>query len=279
MKGGYFNFRLWLLASGGLILAHAANNLLNDYTDYKLGVDEGQYFRLAYSTHPLSAGYLKESRFLLYLVGCGLPALLTGVWLTLTTGPGLLYTLLPGALLLTFYTWPLKKLGLGELAVFFTWGPLMMGGLDYVSRGVYDTQLLAVSCVLAMGPTLVIFGKHIDKIKFDEQKAIRTLPVILGESYSRLLTVALCLLQFFLVLLLVYLGWLPLTTIACLFAVPATFRLIERFRVSKPVSMSGESLPDSPLWFVAAAFEQSVLFSFWLLVGLAVDLGLNGLSL
>ncbi|MEJ2706357.1 MAG: prenyltransferase, partial [Anaerolineales bacterium] len=34
-----FNLGMWLLMTIGLIMAHATNNLLNDYTDYVRGVD------------------------------------------------------------------------------------------------------------------------------------------------------------------------------------------------------------------------------------------------
>ena len=38
----HFNLGRWFLLTVGLIMAHATNNLLNDYTDYKRGVDAGQ---------------------------------------------------------------------------------------------------------------------------------------------------------------------------------------------------------------------------------------------
>ena len=62
-----------------------------------------------------------------------------------------------------FYTWPLKYIGLGELAVIIVWGPLMIGGGYYVITGQWSWKVVLASLPYALGPTTVIFGKHIDK--------------------------------------------------------------------------------------------------------------------
>ena len=38
----------------GLIFAHATNNLFNDFTDYRPGVDKDNYFRTQYGPQPLA---------------------------------------------------------------------------------------------------------------------------------------------------------------------------------------------------------------------------------
>ena len=41
-----------------------------------------------------------------------------------------------GALMLLFYTWPLKYLALGELSIFLIWGPILVAGVYIVlARG------------------------------------------------------------------------------------------------------------------------------------------------
>jgi len=44
----------WLALAFGLIMAHASNNLFNDYTDYVRGVDQKNYYRAMYGPNPLS---------------------------------------------------------------------------------------------------------------------------------------------------------------------------------------------------------------------------------
>jgi len=56
IQSGSFNFWYWLLVTIGLIMAHATNNLLNDYTDYVRGVDQDNYYRAQYGPQPLVHG-------------------------------------------------------------------------------------------------------------------------------------------------------------------------------------------------------------------------------
>ena len=44
-RAGNFNWGTWLLVTFGLIMAHATNNLVNDYTDFVKGVDQDNYYR------------------------------------------------------------------------------------------------------------------------------------------------------------------------------------------------------------------------------------------
>src|SRR3989304_4430836 len=47
------NWGLALLSVLGLVIAHAANNIINDWGDVRQGVDTEDYPRAQYSTHPL----------------------------------------------------------------------------------------------------------------------------------------------------------------------------------------------------------------------------------
>src|SRR5215831_10705489 len=51
-----FNLGLFLLAAVGLVIAHAANNLINDIFDERLGTDTADYPRALYAPHPVVSG-------------------------------------------------------------------------------------------------------------------------------------------------------------------------------------------------------------------------------
>ena len=55
-RDGYFVWWKWILVAVGLTFAHATNNLLNDLTDYRKGVDKDNYFRTQYGPQPLEQG-------------------------------------------------------------------------------------------------------------------------------------------------------------------------------------------------------------------------------
>ena len=157
------NVGAWLLLAIGLVVAHAANNLLNDYTDFSRGVDKDNYFRAQYGPQPLEHGLMTRQQQLTYIAVTGLIALAAGLALILWRG-GLTWLFLAlGAFFLLFYTFPLKYIALGELAVLLVWGPLMIGGGYYVLTGTWSWKVVIASLPYALGVTTVIFGKHIDK--------------------------------------------------------------------------------------------------------------------
>ncbi len=176
LRAGAFNPGRWVLLAVGLIFAHAINNLLNDLTDFRRGVDKDNYFRTQYGPQPLEQGLMSQREILTYAAITGLIALAAGIPLVLQNGTVALLLLLAGAFFVVFYTWPLKYIGLGEVAVLVVWGPLMIGGGYFVITGQWDWNVVIASLPYAFGVTTVIFGKHIDKLDEDRAKGIRTLP-------------------------------------------------------------------------------------------------------
>ncbi|RPJ39691.1 MAG: prenyltransferase, partial [Chloroflexi bacterium] len=120
---GMFNWVNYLMLTIGLVFAHATNNLLNDLTDYERGVDRDNYFRTQYGPQALQQGLMTKRELLLYAAITGLIALAAGAYLVWLRGPLALALLAAGAFFVLFYTWPLKYIGLGEIAVIIVWGP------------------------------------------------------------------------------------------------------------------------------------------------------------
>src|SRR5439155_23998216 len=137
--------------------------------------------------------------FLLVTVFVLSAAAAIGVYLVTAAGAGVLAFALTGALLLMFYSggpFPLKYIGLGEIAVFIIWGPLMIGGTYYVMAEELPGWVLLASVPYGLGVTTVLFGKHLDKLDFDASKGIRTMPIVLGESAARYVTIGLSCLMY-----------------------------------------------------------------------------------
>src|SRR3990170_6832034 len=109
-RDGAFNVGPWLALAFGLIMAHASNNIFNDYTDFVRGVDKDNYYRNIYGAQPIASGLMTQRQHLTYFAVTGLIALSIGVYLVSYTGfSATTWTLLGlGAFFLLFYTWPLK---------------------------------------------------------------------------------------------------------------------------------------------------------------------------
>jgi len=66
-----FHFLPWLALTFGLIMAHASNNIFNDYTDFVRGVDKDNYFRTIYGAQPIASGLMTKRQHLTYFAGNG----------------------------------------------------------------------------------------------------------------------------------------------------------------------------------------------------------------
>lgn len=271
-----FNLLSWIALVLGLVLAHASNNLLNDFVDHARGVDQKNYFRTMYGPHPLENQLLSRRQHLTYFIVTVLLALAFGIYLIRQNDydPQAWYLLGAGAFLLLFYTWPLKYIALGELAVFLVWGPLMVGGGYFVLAGRWSWDVMVVGAIYALGVTTVIFGKHIDKIVVDREKKIHTLPVLLGEKVSRYAVITMMILPYFLVVYLITAkGFSPVLLIT-FFALPRLRQVMPAFLKPKPAERPAE-FPEGqggwPLYFAPLAFLYNRSFGSYFLLSLLAD--------
>ncbi len=268
---GQFNFTAYLLLVIGLVFAHATNNLLNDLTDYTRGVDRDNYFRTQYGPQALEQGLMTRRELLTYAAVTGLIALAAGGGLIAMRGWLALALLIIGAFFVLFYTWPLKYIGLGEIAVILVWGPLMIGGGYFVITGQWSWAAALAGLPYALGPTTVIFGKHIDKLREDRAKHIHTLPVIIGEKASRYSILTMMALQYLLVIALVVAGvFTPIMLIVLLALIPSR-PVWKMLTLPRPETPPAEWKASWPLYFVAAVFVHNRNYGLWFLVGLIAD--------
>ena len=271
-RAGVFEWNLWLATVLGLMFAHATNNLLNDYTDSRRGIDKENYYRNQYGVHVLEDGLMSERQFWRYLGVTAAVALLLGAWLVSQRSGLTIDLMLAGAFFVLFYTWPLKYYGLGEPAVLLVWGPLMVGGSYYVLAGNWSWDVTWLSLVFALGPTTVLFGKHTDKLEADRAKGVNTLPVILGEKLSRQCVLAMIGAQYLLCILLVLAGSFSWALLLVLFSARSWPRLQAVFSQPKPERPPAGYPEDIwPLWFSAHAFRHTRQFTTLFLTGVVLD--------
>ncbi len=273
---GQFNFGPWLLMVVGLLLAHATNNLLNDYTDYTRGVDKNNYYRAQYGPQPLEHGLMTKRQLLTYAVVTGSLALICGLMLVALRGPFALLLLGLGAFFVLFYTWPLKYIGLGEIAVLIVWGPLMIGGGYFVVTGQWEWNAVIAGLPYALGVTTVIFGKHIDKHDDDQAKGIHTLPVIIGERAARYAVMTMMLLMYLSVGYLIVIGYFHWIMLVVLFALPRLKTALTYYVRPRPAGRPDWYPKDAwPLWFVSFSFLHNRRFGLLFLAGLIGEVALK----
>jgi 1,4-dihydroxy-2-naphthoate polyprenyltransferase len=263
---------LLVLALVGLVLAHVANNLMNDLFDVEVGADTASYPRALYAPHPVLSGMVTRGGLARAALALNLADLAILVVLIVFRGWLVAGFALAGFVLSVVYTAPplrLKKRGLGELDVFAVWGPLMVCGTYYVAVGRVPWEIVAASVPYGLLCTAVLMGKHIDKAPYDEPLGIRTLPVVLGERRARAATLVLMVGFYVAVVVCVGVGALPWPALLSLGAVPKLAQAWSAFSRPKPEAPP-DRFPVWPLWFAAVAFVHTRRAGSLLVLGLVI---------
>ena len=280
LRDGAFQLLPWLALTFGLIMAHASNNIFNDFTDYVRGVDKDNYFRTIYGAQPVASGLLTKRQHLTYFSVTAFLALVAGIYLLVLDrwDPTVWFLLGAGIFFVLFYTWPLKYVAMGEAAVLLVWGPLMIGGGYYVLARNWDWNVVLASLPYVLGVTTVIFGKHIDKVSIDREKRIFTVPVLIGERISRFAVLVMMILPYLITGYLTATRFFTPALAIVLLALPTLLKTIPALRMPKPQTRP-EGFPDGqggwPLYFAPLAFVNNRSFGMWFLVGVVLDTALR----
>lgn len=272
---GSFNLDLFLINTAGLLLAHASSNVINDFWDYKNKVDSPDYFRNVYGVHPVFA--LGERKAILLGLVLAFLAFLCGFYLFLQRGMWVLILALLGFIALFSYSGPpfrFKYIGLGELIVFLVWGPIMICGSFFVITGSFDFKAFLASVPYGITSSLVLFGKHLDKIDQDKEKGARTLPVILGEQKTKKLCKILVLVPYLFVIVIAFLTR-EYPILLSFISFPRALLMFKGLDEPKPsrVEESPDFYPKEfwPMWYVGGAFIFNADFSLSYILALSLS--------
>jgi len=264
---------LLALAIVGLVAAHAANNMINDYFDLEGGVDTDDYVRALYAPHPILSGWVTKRQLGTAILFVNAIDLAIMLFLVAQRGPLVAAFALGGLFVSVFYVAPpirLKHIGLGEPGVFLVWGPLMVVGTFFVATGEIPGWAWIASLPYAILVTTVLFGKHIDKIEADRKKGVRTMPVLLGERRARLVAQVLMVAFYPIVVGAALAGWIGPWVILVLLGVPKLAATLKTYSSPRP-----ETPPHSyvgwPLWFVGASFVHTRRAGALLILGLLLN--------
>jgi len=261
----------FLLLLAGLVVAHAISNLSNDYFGYRRGHDVADSPRMRYTLHPMTSGL--DSRSLLTpIAALGTVGVAIVLYFWAMRGPVTLLFAGAGIVLLFLYDAapvPLKSIGLGELAAFLVWGPLMVGGGYFVIAGGLSASAFLISIPYGLGVASILVGKHIDQLDFDVTHGQRTLPVVLGEARARLLNrVALGLMYVTIVVLIITGVATPFLLVAAV-ALPRAMRAVQVMSAPRP-SAPPAGYVGWPLWNHRVCLNHNRLFGWAYIAGLAL---------
>lgn len=262
----------FLLLLAGYVVVHAISNLSNDYFGYRRGHDTADSPRRRYTLHPIASGAVSARLLATGLVVLAAIALSIAGYFVALRGWGVVPFVVAGALLLYAYDAApraLKELGLGELAAFLVWGPLMVGGGYYAITGRLSGGAFLASVPYGLGVASILIGKHIDQRGFDSAQHQRTLPVLLGERRARALNRAALIGMYAIAAVAVAVGALTPFVALVLLAGP---RALHALRVMAHPAPDGPppGYVGWPLWYHRVCLVHNRAFGWLLLAGLAL---------
>ncbi len=220
----------------GMVFMQAGANVLNDYFDYKNGVDAshvpGSFGTggRAIGQNLLSVGQVLRLGLLFYVL-----TLPIGIYLTVKVGLPVLVLGILGFLVGFFYTGSpigFKYYALGEPAVFLVWGPLITSGAYYVQRSSFSVQAILLSLPIGILVALILFANNIRDVGSDAHARVHTIATMLGKEGAVKLYRFLILAVYGITLLLIVAAQLSLWGLITLLSLPFALKLIKQMQVA-----------------------------------------------
>jgi len=248
----------------GIVIFHAAANVINDYFDTKYRIDQPDSPTAKYRPQPIISGLLSmRELYWEFVVLFGITSVI-GVITAYFRTYHVLWIGLIGLLTSIFYTAgpvKFKYRALGELAVFMMWGPLMIEGAYAVQRHALSMKALYISIPFGTLVALVLFANNMRDIAYDSRRNVKTLSIILGSEKSYILFAALIIAAYAYVLGMVLVGVMSWWGLLIFLSLPKAFSLLKSFR---------EKIPDAS---DAITAQFDAVFAVLLILAIVIETG------
>ena len=209
-----------ILTFAGVMALHASVDLLNDYWDFKRGIDtKTTRTKMSGGTGVLPEGLLKPSS--VYRAGVFFLVLgaLIGSYFVITYG--ILIAIILGFAILSIYFYSTKIVdsGLGEFFVAVK-GSMIVIGTFYIQSGEINIESILAGIVIGTLSSLVLFIASFPDHDADKSKGRKTLVITVGKEKARKLFWIFPLFAYGVIVIGVVLNYLPVLTLISLVSFP-----------------------------------------------------------
>jgi 1,4-dihydroxy-2-naphthoate octaprenyltransferase len=224
---GYFNLWHAVLAGIGLLFTHASVNILNDYFDFRSGIDLSTK-RTPFSggSGILPAGLLSPRQVLWLGIIMLLLAVPIGAYFVAVRGWYLLPVLVVGVFFIVMYSPVILKRPWPEWAAGAGLGALPILGLYFAQSGTY-TWHIAVACIPSafLVHNLLLLNELPDA-EADTLASRRTLPIAIGKKRAAIFYTIVAVAVYVWIIAWVAAQVMPVWTLLALLSLPFTLRAI-----------------------------------------------------
>jgi len=187
-RTGSVSIRRLLVTLGGVACVHLGANLANDYFDYRTGCDNQNPEPTQFSggSRVIQDGLVSSRAIIAASAAFFMAGAALGLYLnSLVPGNAVILIGIAGIAGGLFYTALPVKLsyrGLGEVTVFFCFGPLLVAGSYLVQTGRLDSYAFAVSVPAGLLVLAILLVNEVLDVGWDRKGGKRTLVVALGRE-------------------------------------------------------------------------------------------------
>jgi 1,4-dihydroxy-2-naphthoate octaprenyltransferase len=214
---GYFDA---ILTFGGVLALHASVDLLNDYWDFKRGIDtKTTRTKMSGGTGVLPEGLLKPSSVyragvLFLIIGS-----LIGSYFVITNG--ILIAIILGFAILSIYFYSTKIVdsGLGEFFVAVK-GSMIVIGAFFIQSGEINIESILAGIVIGSLSSLVLFIASFPDHDADKSKGRKTLVIIIGKEKASKIFWFFPLIAYSVIIIGVVLNFFPVISLISLISFP-----------------------------------------------------------
>jgi 1,4-dihydroxy-2-naphthoate octaprenyltransferase len=223
-----FDLLYAILTFVGVICLHASVDLLNDYWDYKRGIDTIFTKRTKFSggTGVLPGKLLKPNSVYSAGVIFLLLGSLVGAYFVIIRGITVAIILGFAIVAIYFYSTTIVNVGLGEVFVAAKSTMIVLGSF-YVQTGVIEPSAVYIGIIVGILSASVLFINSFPDYEADRSKGRRSLVILLGKQKASRVFGILIIFPYILVIAAIFLGYAKIYSIVCFVSIPFAFKIIK----------------------------------------------------
>ena len=225
--GGSFYIGYAVLAGVGILFAHISVNVLNEYFDYRSGVDfKTQKTPFSGGSGALPSGQVTPAQALWLGIGTLVAIVPIGIYFIIVQGWLLVPLLVVAATCIVLYTPFILKMGWPEWAPGVGLGVLPVLGAYFVHTGAYTTPAVIASIPPGILVHNLLLLNEFPDVDADATVNRRTLPIVIGRGKASIIYSALTVIVYLWIIGGVATGQMPVFSLLGLLTLPWAVKAI-----------------------------------------------------